>query len=109
VLTSLFFGVSHWQPWNLFGLVALGGVFALLYHDTGSLLAAVTAHAVHNVLSLTALLGRDWDAVADEAPASGAGDVLLPVASAVLLVALLIWLRRHRRDRDPVSPADGSD
>jgi membrane protease YdiL (CAAX protease family) len=109
VLTSLFFGVSHWQPWNLFGLVALGVVFSLLYHDTGSLLAAMTAHAVHNVLSLAALLGRDWDAPASDAPASGAGDVLLPVASAVLLVALLTWLHRRRRDHNPVSPADGSD
>jgi membrane protease YdiL (CAAX protease family) len=109
VLTSLFFGVSHWQPWNLFGLVALGFVFALLYHDTGSLLAAMTAHAVHNVLSLAALLARDWDDTGVEAPATGASDVLLPIASTALLVALLTWLRRHRRGPEPISPADDSD
>lgn len=56
VLTSLFFGVAHWEPWALFGLVGLGLLLCWLYERTGSLLAPMLAHSVHNVVSLTVML-----------------------------------------------------
>lgn len=90
-LTALFFGVAHWQPWSLFGLVGLGVVLALLYHRTGSLLAPIAAHGVHNVVSLLLLL-RGREALAGgEAGAGvfgGPGGWLLVAAGVLGLVVL---------------------
>ncbi len=96
VITALFFGVAHWEPWSLFGLVGLGALLALLYHWTGSLLAPMAAHGVHNAVSLTLML--QWrDELITETPAESGGDQWALVAvSALLLAGLLVWLRRQR-------------
>jgi membrane protease YdiL (CAAX protease family) len=108
ILTGLFFGIAHWQPWSLFGLVALGILLALLYHWTGSLMAPLAAHAAHNMVSLIMLI-RTRDDLAARASAdlgeaviedSGGlladpGGWLLALASSVLLWRLLRFLHRH--------------
>lgn len=100
LLSGLFFGVAHWQPWSLFGLVALGILLAGLYHLTGSLLAPIAAHATHNAVSLTLLL-RTREQLTAEAPAAGTfggpGALILAIACAALLLSLLRWLQRQRR------------
>ena len=106
VLTGLFFGVAHWQPWNLFGLVALGLVLATLYHGTRSLLAPIVAHAVYNTVSLTVLLGRR---TGDEIVLRAENDLtdwIVLVASTLLLVGLLVRLLRHASQLEAVSPPD---
>jgi len=97
VITALFFGVAHWEPWSLFGLVGLGALLALLYHWTGSLLAPMAAHGVHNAISLGLLL-RWRDQLVTETPAARGGEqVILVVVSAALLAGLLAWLHRRQR------------
>lgn len=91
VLVSLFFGVAHWEPWSLFGLVFLGYVLCVLYERTGSLLAPVLAHGVHNAVSL-ALLIR-WQDDLDAQPTSSVVVLLAAGVSLLLLVALLARLR----------------
>ena len=56
VVSSLVFGLIHGEPWYLFGLVGLGLILAYLYEATGSLLAPVIAHALHNAVSLYVML-----------------------------------------------------
>lgn len=110
ILTGLFFGIAHWQPWSLFGLAALGIILALLYHWTGSLLAPMAAHGAHNAVALVFLVrGRNDLAAraAAEMPEaiiepsggllSGSSGLVLTAASAFLLWRLLRHLRRHGR------------
>jgi len=93
VLTGLFFGVAHWEPWSLFGLVGLGILLAVLYQWTGSLLAPMVAHGVHNGISLFLML-RWRDQLITETPEAAGGDELVLVAvSLAALAALLRWLR----------------
>jgi hypothetical protein len=109
VLTALFFGVAHWAPWHLFGLVALGLLLALLYHLTRSLLAPMLAHAAYNAVSLTLLIrgGEEDETVGAEAAAAtasgmGTGEWTLLGASVVVLAGLLWWLWQR-------AAADGSE
>ena len=112
VLTGLFFGVVHWAPWHLFGLVALGLLLALLYHLTRSLLTPMLTHATYNLISL-GLLIRSGDAA--KAPAGeaahgmAAGDWLLVGASALLLAGLVAWLWRRAARLAAVRPEDRDD
>lgn len=112
VLTGLFFGIAHWQPWGLFGLVALGILLALLYMWTGTLAAPIAAHAAHNAVSL-ALLIRSREAIAARVTAAsedtatdlagagglfaGTGGWLLAALSSLLLWRLLRFLRRRQQ------------
>ncbi len=93
VITSLFFGVVHWEPWSLFGLVGLGLLMCWLYERTGSLLTPILAHGAHNVLSLSLMLHwRDrLDAEGTAEPMAWLG----AVACAVLLVGLVRRLTRR--------------
>ena len=106
VLTGLFFGVAHWQPWNLFGLVALGLVLAMLYHGTRSLLAPVVAHAVYNAVSLTVLMGRRTGDEIELRAENNLVDWIVLVASTLLLVGLLTWLLRRTSRPESVSTPD---
>lgn len=98
VLSALFFGIMHWQPWSLFGLVGLGLLLAALYHWTGTLWAPIAAHATHNAVSLTLLIRAREDLDGGEPATIGtldsAGGLALVLISAALLAGLLRWLRR---------------
>ena len=106
VLTGLFFGVAHWQPWNLFGLVALGLVLAILYHGTRSLLAPIMAHATYNAVSLTVLMGRLEGNEVSLQTKNDLGDWIVLAASSLLLIGLLTWLLRRASRSAAVSPPD---
>lgn len=98
VLTSLFFGVAHLEPWSLFGLVATGLALCAVYEVTGSLWAPIGAHAVHNAVSLTLML-RWRDDLGHE---TSTGPIIWPIAlvCVVLLAWLLRWVASPRPDRD---------
>jgi membrane protease YdiL (CAAX protease family) len=112
VLTGLFFGVAHWAPWHLFGLVALGLLLALLYHLTRSLLAPMLSHATYNLVSITLLIqaGGAAETPTDEA-ARGmtAGEWLLLGASTLLLAGLVAWLWHRAARLAAVRPGDEDD
>jgi membrane protease YdiL (CAAX protease family) len=94
VITSLFFGIAHWEPWSLFGLIGLGLMLCWLYERTGSLLAPMIAHATHNTISLGLML--HWrDDLGQGAATTGPLTWLAALASALLLVAIVT--RTHRR------------
>ena len=92
VLTALIFGLAHGEPWYVFGLVALGVLFALVYEFSGSLTTAAVAHAAHNAVSMTVIIGNGGMSV--EAP-----DEPVPwawiVVSVAALAAVLHLMRRR--------------
>lgn len=96
VVSSLLFGLIHGEPWFLFGLVALGLILAALYETTGSLLAPVIAHALHNAVSLFLII-RQPDQLAEDLALETTDWVLLAVSVAALAVIAVLLSRRTRR------------
>jgi membrane protease YdiL (CAAX protease family) len=59
VVSSLAFAVVHLQVVHGFPIFLLGAVFALVYQRTGSLVPAVVAHGVNNLIAVLSLW-RGW-------------------------------------------------
>jgi len=59
IISSLVFGIVHGEPWFLFGLVGVGLMLAFVWEATGSVTACWAAHAVHNAISLWAMLNSE--------------------------------------------------
>ena len=59
VISALVFGIVHGEPWFLFGLIGVGIMLAFIYETTRSVTACWVAHAVHNSISLWAMLGNE--------------------------------------------------
>lgn len=55
-ITSVVFGLSHFQALQLPGLIVAGAVFGVLAHQAGRLGPAIAAHVVFNTVSVVALL-----------------------------------------------------
>ncbi|MFN2371824.1 MAG: lysostaphin resistance A-like protein [Candidatus Krumholzibacteriia bacterium] len=98
VVAALAFGLVHGEPWYLFGLIGVGLVMGLVWEATRSLTACWLAHALHNAVSLGALLASGG--IRLEPADYGPGDWGLVAASAVVLaVAGGALLRRGRTGR----------
>ena len=98
VVASLAFGIVHGEAWYLFGLVGVGLAVGLVWEATRSLTACWLAHAVHNAVSLIAILRGQG--ITTEPSVYGAGDwALLGVSCLVLAAAGTLLLRRGRRRR----------
>lgn len=59
VVSALVFGIVHGEPWFLFGLIGVGLMLAFVYETTRSVIACWVAHAVHNSISLWAMLNNE--------------------------------------------------
>lgn len=59
LISGLVFGIIHGEPWFLFGLVGVGLVLAFIWETTRSVTACWVAHAVHNSISLWAMLNSE--------------------------------------------------
>jgi len=55
-ITSVVFGVSHFEALQLPGLVLAGAVFGVLAHRSGRLGPAIAAHVGFNLVTVVALL-----------------------------------------------------
>ena len=91
MLSALIFGLAHGEPWYIFGLIALGVIFALVYEFSGSLTTAAVAHAVHNAVSMTVIIGEGG--MSADVP----DDAIPWIWLAVSLLALGVVLHRLRR------------
>ena len=96
VVSSLVFGLIHGEPWYLFGLIGLGLILAYLYEATGSLLAPVIAHALHNAVSLYLMLDQP-DQLAEDLVLAPTDWALLALSLATLGVTAWLLSRRARR------------
>ena len=99
VLGALVFGIVHGEPWYLFGLVGVGLVMGLIWETTRSLTACWLAHALHNAVSLGALLANDG--ISLEPAVYGRADWILLGASLVVMVVAGLARRRRSPGRAP--------
>jgi len=56
LVSSMLFALLHGDPQALLVLTALGGIFAALYHKTGSLWPAILAHGLWNGATVAAMV-----------------------------------------------------
>jgi len=68
IISGLVFGLLHYEPWYLFGLIGLGFLLSYIYEATRSLTPCVVTHGVYNGISFYLLLH-------DHEYASGGGGV----------------------------------
>ena len=94
-ISSLVFGIIHFQPWLLFGLVGVGLVLAFVFETTRSITACWFTHAVHNAVSL--LLMFRQGGVSSEPTPLELGDVLWGLGSVVVMVLVMRFLMARRR------------
>jgi sodium transport system permease protein len=87
--SSLIFAAFHLDPWRFPGILVLGLFLGFLAHGSGSLIPAILAHALNNVLSISA-------AVAADAGLDYPGGAVWSVAASALAVAVAAWLLRRR-------------
>lgn len=96
LISALVFGIVHGEPWFLFGLVGVGFLLAFIYEATGSVTACWVAHAVHNSISLWAMLNTEGSLAQPQTISMqdwglAAGSVL-----GLVLVGRFLWTIRNR-------------
>ncbi len=83
---ALLFAGFHLNPWRLFVLLVIGLYLGFLAQHSGSLVPAMLAHALNNVLSISiAELPDAWREPLVQSSSSHAGAAACVVAAAVLL------------------------
>jgi membrane protease YdiL (CAAX protease family) len=96
-VSSVLFGVLHFQPWLVFGLIGIGLVLAFVYETTGSVTACWVAHALHNGVTMGVMFHRGG--VSYEPNALVLSHLLWAAGSLVAMVLLGAYLMNHRRTR----------
>ncbi|MFH1845885.1 MAG: type II CAAX endopeptidase family protein [bacterium] len=56
IISGLVFGLLHYEPWYLFGLIGLGFLLSYIYEATRSLTPCFVTHGVYNGISFYLLL-----------------------------------------------------
>lgn len=111
IITSLVFGILHANP---VGITVIGLVAAILYIQTGSLIAPIVLHALNNLVATFIGYFLEWSEPLESSGgpldmaaeiewirASGLTGVVLV---AVTLPAIVWYLRRHWPGKDAAGP-----
>ncbi|HEU4401040.1 MAG TPA: CPBP family intramembrane glutamic endopeptidase [Candidatus Polarisedimenticolia bacterium] len=86
LMTALVFAAFHLDPWRFAGVLVLGLFLGYLVHRSGSLLPAMLAHALNNILSIV----QTDPSASGSAPGS-------PGSAAVAVILVLVALALLRR------------
>ena len=98
VVSALVFGLVHGEPWFLFGLIGVGLMLAFVYETTRSVTACWVAHAVHNSISLWAMLGNEGEIVESQSiTVQDWGLAAASVAGMLLVGKFLLAMGKARR------------
>ncbi|HKL43242.1 MAG TPA: type II CAAX endopeptidase family protein [Clostridia bacterium] len=107
-MSSILFGMFHYNIQNLVGPILLGFIFAYLVYITDSILSAIIAHAINNWVSVTAgfivnNFGSGITEVAqNEASFSSTdlimGTIMMGVIASISLLIILLFLKSIKND-----------
>jgi membrane protease YdiL (CAAX protease family) len=107
-MSSILFGVFHYNIQNLVGPILLGFIFAYLVYITDSVLSAIIAHAINNWVSVIAgfivnNFGSDLTEVAQNEAAFSSNDmimgtIMMGVFASISLLIILLFLKSIKND-----------
>lgn len=109
VVAGIIFALYHLNPFTLMPLLALGIVFGLLVYKTGSILAAILAHFVNNVVAIISVYYRREEILLpDETDPSFTTTTIVMLISGC--IAVLCWIlmvkavagRKRNREQENV-------
>ncbi len=91
VVAGIIFALYHLNPFTLMPLMALGIVFGLLVYKTGSILAAILAHFVNNVVAIITVYYRREEILlpADADPSFTSTILVMSISG---LIAVFCWI-----------------
>ena len=96
IYAAAVFGVIHMQLWSLFGLIGVGLVLGFIFRATRSVTACILAHALHNAVSLSVMVGTG-PSTYEPNSVTGSQAWITGISLAVLLVAGAdLWRERDR-------------
>lgn len=100
LLTALFFGVYHFNPYGLFALVALGVYFGFAAYMSNSIVIPMVLHFINNFFAVTAflILGDEELINSSVTPTS---DISYHIISFIILLIIfslfLLYVKRNYR------------
>lgn len=97
ILSALLFGLSHGEPWSLFGLIGLGLLYAALTELSGSIVPAILAHGLHNAFNLALMMHEGGAGLSAGEAAPGTPWAAATVSTVVLAAALHAVARARAR------------
>jgi hypothetical protein len=107
-MSSILFGVFHYNIQNLIGPILLGFIFAYLVYITDSILSAIIAHAINNWVSVIAgfIVNNLGSAIPDVAQNEAnftsnemiMGTIMMGVFASISLLVILLFLKSIKND-----------
>jgi membrane protease YdiL (CAAX protease family) len=97
VVAGVIFGLYHVNPFSLIPIVGIGVLFGLIVHRSGTIVLAMAAHFLNNLLATVALSMNLDDDFLITAPQGGAGALAIALNTglfAVVFVALMYYFIR---------------
>jgi uncharacterized protein len=105
VIAGVIFGLYHVNPFSLVPIVGLGVVFGLIVHRSGTIVLAMAAHFMNNLLATVALSMNLDDDFLVTAPQGGAGALEIALNTAVFAVVFVALMYYFVRITKPSVPA----
>lgn len=93
LISALFFGIVHGNPWQFVGAVLLGSILGLVYYKTQSLLLPILLHAFNNLVSSILIFYGNTESFADTFKVSEIQ--ILGVGILLFVVFLTLFLKKY--------------
>jgi uncharacterized protein len=104
IISSLLFGIAHFNPWQFVTAVIIGVVLGWLYERTDSIVPAVYAHALNNSMSfIVGILGINIIGYNVEVAVVKHQPIWFDFLGLFLAVAGILWLKKLFGKKDKVN------
>lgn len=108
IITSLLFGLFHFNILNLIGPLILGVIFGIMVYRTGSIYSSILAHTINNAIAISFVFfmskyGDVFEQIDLMEPLSDKGLWKLIIFSTILIISLLIIIPKLLRKLSNIS------
>lgn len=100
LVSSLLFGIMHFNPIQVVGAGMMGIVLGILYYKSGNIILPCLLHIVNN--SLSTVLTYFYGADCKMADLMGGRTIAISVAVAFAIIAVLYFVRYWRKTPSPI-------
>jgi uncharacterized protein len=103
LVTAIFFGLYHFNPYALVPLVALGWYLGYAAYRTGSILVPMALHFINNMISIVLffIFGEEEVFLGTSEQAASGGEILPPTVAFLLVFFIVVWIIQRRGESQP--------